>query len=127
MYEINLRSVLKGLDVNMDQFIDICILCGCDYSSKIDGIGPIKAHKMIRQHGNIEGVVKALKGNEKYNFCDKFEYIKARELFKDPLRSDGIKLKWGKLDYDKLYDFFCKEKGFNPKRLDNAKNRISNI
>jgi flap endonuclease-1 len=29
--EIDLALVLQGLNLTMDQFIDLCILCGCDY------------------------------------------------------------------------------------------------
>ena len=35
-------QVLKGLDLTEDQFIDLCILCGCDYTSKIGGIGAVR-------------------------------------------------------------------------------------
>lgn len=38
----------------MDQFIDLCILCGCDYTSNIRGIGPVKALSLIQKHGTIE-------------------------------------------------------------------------
>lgn len=30
--EIDLSKVLKSFEMNMDEFIDLCILCGCDYS-----------------------------------------------------------------------------------------------
>ena len=66
--EIRLDMVLEGLEITMDQFIDVCILCGCDYCDSIDGIGPIKAHKLIQEHKNIEGVLEWV---EAYNKDDK--------------------------------------------------------
>ena len=30
--QINLQEVLDGFEMNMDEFIDLCILCGCDYT-----------------------------------------------------------------------------------------------
>ena len=30
---------LRRLNVSMDQFIDFCILCGCDYCDTLKGIG----------------------------------------------------------------------------------------
>ena len=33
--EINLEKVLAGLEFTMDQFIDLCILLGCDYCDSI--------------------------------------------------------------------------------------------
>ena len=38
----------------MDQFVDMCILCGCDYVNNIRGIGPVRALQMIQKHGTIE-------------------------------------------------------------------------
>ena len=62
--QIELDLLLKGLNLNMDEFIDLCILCGCDYSSLIEGIGKINAYKLIKEHKNIENV---LKYNKKCN------------------------------------------------------------
>jgi hypothetical protein len=30
-------QVLEGLGLTMDQFVDLCILCGCDYCDTIRG------------------------------------------------------------------------------------------
>lgn len=35
--EFNLAKVLAGFDMTMDQFIDTCILAGCDYCDPIKG------------------------------------------------------------------------------------------
>eukprot|EP01052_Picozoa_sp_SAG31_P020990 SAG31_NODE_1601_length_7786_cov_33.553272_8_plen_83_part_00 len=44
----------------MDQFIDVCVLCGCDYADSIRGIGPKKAFEMIKKYGTIEKLVDTL-------------------------------------------------------------------
>lgn len=38
------------------EFIEVCILCGCDYipGDGIRGVGPTRALAMIRKHKNIE-------------------------------------------------------------------------
>lgn len=38
----------QGLDLSHDKFIDLCVLCGCDYTGSIKGIGPKKALALIR-------------------------------------------------------------------------------
>ena len=48
MTEINRQILMNDLGLTDDQFIDMCILCGCDYASKIEGIGPVKAFKYIK-------------------------------------------------------------------------------
>ncbi|KAJ6513343.1 flap endonuclease 1 [Mycena sanguinolenta] len=60
--EINLKAALEGLDMEMSQFIDLCILLGCDYLEPIKGVGPKSALKLIREHSGLKGVVKHLRG-----------------------------------------------------------------
>ncbi|KAF7327502.1 Flap endonuclease 1 [Mycena kentingensis (nom. inval.)] len=59
--EINLQAALEGLDMDMSQFIDLCILLGCDYLEPIKGVGPKSALKLIREHGGLKGVVQHLR------------------------------------------------------------------
>lgn len=39
------------------QFVDLCILLGCDYCEKICGLGPKRALKLIQKHRTIENVI----------------------------------------------------------------------
>lgn len=48
-------------DYSRVQFIDLCILLGCDYLDPIKGIGPKSALKLIREHDGLEGVVEHLR------------------------------------------------------------------
>ncbi|TEB40109.1 PIN domain-like protein [Coprinellus micaceus] len=59
--EINLEAALKGLGMTMDQFIDLCILLGCDYLEPIKGVGPKSALKLMREYGSLKAVVKHLR------------------------------------------------------------------
>lgn len=59
--EINLEKALEGLEMDMSQFIDLCILLGCDYLEPIKGVGPKSALKLIREYGSLGKVVKHLK------------------------------------------------------------------
>ncbi|KAF9067216.1 PIN domain-like protein [Rhodocollybia butyracea] len=58
--EINLKAALEGLDMNMSQFVDLCILLGCDYLEPIKGVGPKSALKLIREYKGLKGVVRHL-------------------------------------------------------------------
>jgi flap endonuclease-1 len=132
--EIKLEKVLEGLNVTMDQFIDICILCGCDYTESIDGIGPIKAHKLIVEHKTIKGVLEYIKEynlnpkkNKKYTYDPlNFDYEAASKLFINPdiTNPESLELKWNVPDYEGLKKFLCESKGFNPNRIDSAMKRI---
>ena len=84
MDECCLQGVLDGLEMTHSQFIDMCILCGCDYTTKIGGMGPQTAYKLMKKHGNIEGVLEELRERpDKYQIPegDNFDYEKARYLF----------------------------------------------
>ena len=50
-------SALVGLDLTYHQFVDLCILLGCDYCDSIKGIGPVNGLKLIKQCGDLEGVI----------------------------------------------------------------------
>ncbi|CAM9768791.1 unnamed protein product [Phaeothamnion confervicola] len=53
-------ALLQGLGITQEQFVDICILCGCDYTDSVRGIGPKKALNFIKQYGSIEKMLKHL-------------------------------------------------------------------
>lgn len=54
--EFTLDAALAALGLSQEQFIDLCIMCGCDYASNIRGIGPVRALEFIRKHGCLEKV-----------------------------------------------------------------------
>ncbi len=72
--EFRLADILSGLSLTMPQFIDMCILCGCDYADTIRGIGPKKALKMIQDHGSIEAALLTL-DKEKYPVPEDFDFV----------------------------------------------------
>ena len=59
--------------ISFESFIDLCILCGCDYTGTIPKIGPVTALKLIKRHQLIE--------NMPITIPESFEYKMARELF----------------------------------------------
>lgn len=63
--EYRLEEVLQKLDLTREQFIDVCILCGCDYAEKIFKIGVKKGFDLIKQHKTIENVLEFISRNPK--------------------------------------------------------------
>lgn len=59
--QIELKQVLQGFEMSQEEFIDLCILCGCDYTNQISGLGPATAYKLIKEHKTIENVLEKLK------------------------------------------------------------------
>ena len=51
--EFSLDKILAGLDLTYDQFVDVCILAGCDYCETIRGIAATTAYKQVRAQAAI--------------------------------------------------------------------------
>ena len=58
--EVCLEKVLEGFQMNQKEFIDLCILCGCDYTHNIGGLGPVKAFNFMKEYGKLELVMRSL-------------------------------------------------------------------
>jgi len=55
--QLNYQKALEGLGLTQPQFVDLCILLGCDYCDSIKGVGPKTALKLVREHGDIETIL----------------------------------------------------------------------
>lgn len=77
---INLDTILHDMKLSYEQFIELCIMCGCDYCSNIPRVGPVKAYGTIQEYGTIE---KFLEIDTKFKIPDNYveRYTKAIELF----------------------------------------------
>jgi len=125
--EINLARALDGLELTMEQFVDLCILMGCDYTDTIKGVGPVTALKMMKEHGSIENVIAALKkAGGKYTLPEPFPYEEARELFIKPDVADPatVELKWTEPNVEGLLQYLVEEKQFDEGRVKKAIERL---
>ncbi|KAH1229464.1 Flap endonuclease 1 [Glycine max] len=124
--EFEVAKILEELNMTMDQFIDLCILSGCDYCDSIRGIGGLTALKLIRQHGSIENILENL-NKERYQIPDNWPYQEARRLFKEPLvitDEKELDIKWSSPDEEGLITFLVNENGFNRDRVTKAIEKI---
>jgi len=123
--EIHLDKVLKGLEITMEQFIDLCILLGCDYTDKIRGIGPKRALEFIKKFGSIEKILDNL-DSEKYIVPDPFPYKEIRAYFTNPetIPAEQCDLTFSEPDEEGLINFLCKDKGFSEDRVRNGIDKI---
>ena len=76
-------EILESLDITYDQWIDFCILCGCDYQGRIPGVGSKGAYKYIKTYGDIENVIQNVCGEgKKHTLPENYDFENARKLFK---------------------------------------------
>lgn len=128
--EIHLDRVLAGLDMDRKQFIDLCILLGCDYVDPIPKIGPNTALKLIREHTTLENVVASIQADSKkrYTIPDDWPFADARELFFHPdvrpADHPDCDFKWESPDVEGLVQFLVTEKGFSEDRVRSGAARL---
>ena len=65
-----LDVILGEMEFTIEQFIDLCILAGCDYCDTIKNVGGMKGFQLLKQYKKIENIPGA-----------KDDFIKARDEF----------------------------------------------
>ncbi|KAI0731952.1 PIN domain-like protein [Fomitopsis betulina] len=134
--EINLDRALEGLEMTMSQFIELCILLGCDYLEPIKGVGPKSALKLIREHGNLGAVIEHLrektaakedaakdedskKKKGGITIPEEWPWEEAKKFFEHPdvTPAKDVDVEWKSPDVEGLVQFLVTEKGFNEERV----------
>ncbi|EGB12872.1 hypothetical protein AURANDRAFT_19112 [Aureococcus anophagefferens] len=136
--EITHAAVLEGLGLSNAEFVDFCILCGCDYTSTIRGVGPKTALKLVKEHGSIEAILaKGLKAKQRGDVPDEWDdaddgpfvpaYVGARNLFNnhEVTPCGDVELSWGKPDEAGLRAFLVERMGFGEQRVEGALKRLT--
>ncbi|KAF4076255.1 hypothetical protein AMELA_G00212420 [Ameiurus melas] len=114
--EYSLPKLLEILQLTQKEFVDLCILLGCDYCDKIAGLGPSRALKLIQKHRNIEDVM--LNINRKTHQVPLgWQYQAARKLFLDSPQSEPPRLQWSEPKEPELVNFLCQEKHFKEEKV----------
>jgi len=109
----SLDIILEELVLDMKQFIDLCILAGCDYCAGIKDIGANKGFKLLKLHGSIDNIpMKFDKDNIKIARTE-FNEKWVLENYSD----DDINFDSKNINKDKLIDFLLKETTYRKKTV----------
>jgi len=49
-------KIMESLGLTEEQFIDFCIMCGCDYNKNIPKVGPANSYTLIKEHKSIDNL-----------------------------------------------------------------------
>ncbi len=137
VYEIN--KIIPALEITHSQFIDLCIILGCDYADRLIGLKNSMALPLIKKYGNIENIILNLElinqteivtgdttgldtpVNESTNInyrlkiSDEFEYQEARMVFNLQLDSEYIRSLVPENAFESVVDI-CNKIMLNPVR-----------
>jgi flap endonuclease-1 len=110
---------LAELGISREQLVDVCILMGTDFNRGINGIGPKKGLKLVKTHGDLEGVMGHL-GTEIEN------YEEIRNIFLRSTYSNDYDLTEKEIDADKVCELMCEQHDFSKERVLAVIERIEN-
>ena len=116
---IELKNVLKSLEITQDQFIALSILVGTDYNpGGVKGIGPKTALKLIKQYRNFDELFNEVKAE--------FEWKRIYAVFKSMPIMKNYQLKWNSPDKEKILKILVDKHEFNQGRVENNLNKLFN-
>jgi len=110
--EIILDEVLNKLELTYEQFIELCILFGCDYCPILSDVKSTDMFNIYIKHKNIEDTIEELKSSG-YIIPEKFEYQDAKKYFMNSSHNEINKdlLKINKPDNDRLLNLLVNKYG----------------
>ncbi|XP_070775237.1 probable flap endonuclease 1 homolog [Enoplosus armatus] len=114
--EYSLPKLLEKLQLSHVEFVDLCILLGCDYCDKITGLGPKKALTLIQKHRTIENVVLHI-NRKTHPVPHSWKYKEARKIFLDAPQTVAPELTWTEPDEEALVGFLCHVKHVKEDRV----------
>lgn len=133
VYEID--KINQVLEISHEQFIDLCIILGCDYADRLIGLKNSMALPLIKQYGSIENIIANLDiinqtkfidqdqdtdestgiNNYRLKISDDFEYKDARSVFNIQLDTEYILSLVPENAFDNVIDI-CNKIILNPVR-----------
>jgi len=123
-FEINLDTILDKINLNHEQFIELCLLFGCDYCQNLD-INVNLLYNIYIKHKNIELTLNEL-NKLGYKIPIKFEYNNAKQYFIDSVHHDisidNLNLK--NPNFEKLFALLINKYNFNKFKIINKLNSL---
>ncbi|VBB18367.1 flap endonuclease 1-like [Yasminevirus sp. GU-2018] len=123
LIEFNLEQIKESLCLNQEQFVDMCIMFGCDYLQHPLKIECEDVYEMIKKHGSLLGAL-CSNEHELFNMNNRNvqvigeSYYQVKEIYMNscdkeyiPAKLRNIKMK--KINFDDLTAFLRKLKWFD--------------
>ncbi|MEW5896850.1 MAG: flap endonuclease-1 [Nanoarchaeota archaeon] len=121
---IELKKVLKNLDMNLDQLIALAILVGTDYNpGGVKGIGPKTGVKLVKEFGNkFDALFEKAEWDKHY---PDLEWKEVFDTIKEMPATDSYKLEWHKIDEKKVMKLLVVEHNFSEERVKSKLEKLS--
>ena len=117
----NLNRILESLNLTNEQWINFCILSGCDYCQRIPGLGIKTAYKYIKKYDTMESIFELVNDKLPENYVTRFN--KAKDIFNkndSSLEMDSLVIKKLPIeDETKLLQILQDNTNLTQKQIDN--------
>jgi len=118
---IEYEKVLNSLGVDGDQLISLAILVGTDFNpGGIKGIGPKKALALVREKKYPVQIFASVEGRADFDWKEVFEIFKKPNVGKE-------KVKWPKLDSEKLKEILVNRHEFSLERVEKQLEKLGEL
>ena len=122
----DLKQILTDFQMNIQEFTDLCILCGCDYCPTIPKVGSVRAFQYIQMYKSIDKYLQSDKCPEISNSFQT-KYDPARKLFnifRDKLDTDKLPINESSYDSESLYNYLVNDCSMSVKRVQNSLKKL---
>jgi flap endonuclease-1 len=135
---VYLSDLMTGLGLDYNQFVDLCLLCGTDYTQgKIEGIGAAKALQYIRSGLTVEQLCakitdKSLPEASRYQIPGQWleEYRAARQLILTAHEAEPeVKIEpfdVSRIQFAKLSEWLLSKRNYRPTTIQNHYSQMIN-
>ena len=123
----NFQKMIEDFKMTHEEFVDMCILCGCDYCPTIPKVGSVRAFKNITDHKTIENYIESDKSPE-ISEEFKMKYPLARKLFnifRDKIDIENLPIYCSKYNSEDLYNYLVHDCSMSEKRVLNSFKKIN--
>jgi flap endonuclease-1 len=122
---VNLKETLEKNETTQDQLIVMGLLIGTDFNiGGIKGIGPQKALKLVKKHGNnFEDLFKEVEWNKFFDF----EWKEAFDTIKHMPVTEDYSIKWNKLDRKRVIELLVEKHDFGRERVENTLDELEEM
>ena len=117
---VALDDVLASLGLTREQLVDVGLLVGTDYNDGVRGVGPKRAAKLIKEHGDAEHALAHVKQ-------DVPDLALLRGLFLAPATEAPPPLAWRLPEDDKVVEILVRRHGFTEERVRTALARYAGL
>ncbi len=123
--KFNFNKIIEDFKMTHDEFIDMCILCGCDYCPTIPKVGSVRSLQNIQSYKTIENFLESNQLTVSDEFMNKYKVSRDLfKIFKDKIDINELPIHNSKYDSEKLYHYLVHDCSMNEKRIQNSIRKI---